>query len=372
MICCLQFALHRERCELLVKGIIINGKFFTQKLTGVQRYAIEIVNALDKLISPGQLEIAIPKNARNVPCYRNIRVRTVGHFTGVLWEQISFPIYALRHMKMPMNLCNASPLLIPGFVCVHDVKVKACPQYFRTLFVMWYRLLFINTMHRANLVVTVSEFSKSEIKRYYGEMKRKIHVVPSCWEHYAKIGYDEKTLDKYQLLAGEFYFALGSLDPNKNIKWIADVARNNQDSVFAIAGFMNQRVFAEAVGFAIPPNLRFLGYVSDKESKTLMRECRAFLFPSFYEGFGLPPLEALSAGAKRIVVSDIPVMHDIFGDIVDYIDPYCNEVDLTGISEISDDDRNDVLGKYSWDKSAREWLVVLDDYLNQTNTEGNL
>ena len=346
-----------------MKGVLINGKFLSQRITGVQRYAIEIVNALDNMIFPGQLEIAVPPNAQNVPRYRNIRIKRVGHFKGILWEQISFAVYALRHKKAPLNLCNVSPLLCPGFVCIHDVKIRACPQYFSKSFIFWYRLLFLNAMRRAYQVVTDSEFSKDEIKKYYGGFVDRICVIFCSWEHYERVGYDGGVLKKYQLSSDGFYFALGSMDPNKNLKWLANAAKKNQDSIFALAGSVNKTVFAEAGDFTCPPNVRFLGYVSDEEAKTLMRECRAFLFPSFYEGFGIPPLEALSAGAKRVVVSDIPVMHEIFSDAVSYIDPYGDNVDLTQINEISEEKRNEILDRYRWEESAREWLRILDSYL---------
>lgn len=342
------------------KSYVINGKFLSQRITGVQRYAIEIVNALDKIVSSGELEIAVPPNVRDVPKYQNIRIGRVGCLKGILWEQISFPLYVLRHKKIPLNLCNASPLLCPGFVCIHDVKIRACPQYFSKPFIIWYRLLFSNAMRRADKVITVSAFSKDEIERYYGISRSLISVIPNSWEHYERISYDDNALEKYQLTAGSYYFALGSFDPNKNFKWIADIANKNQDAVFAVAGSLNGGVFAEMARVECPSNMRFLGYVSDDEAKTLMRECRAFLFPSFYEGFGIPPLEALSAGAKRIVVSDIPVMHEVFGDAVSYIDPRGGDADLAQINEISEEKRKEILNKYSWEKSAEALKKHLD------------
>ncbi len=102
----------------------------------------------------------------------------------------------------------------------------------------------------------------------------------------------------------------------------------------------------------VDKNGKKLGYVSDEEAKTMMRDCKAFLFPTFYEGFGIPPLEAMSVGAKNIYVSDTAVMHEIFGDSVHYINPY-------KYNDIFDDDAADseecirkVLLKYSWKKSA--------------------
>ena len=102
-----------------------------------------------------------------------------------------------------------------------------------------------------------------------------------------------------------------------------------------------------------------MGFVSDEEAKTLMRACKAFLFPTFYEGFGIPPLEAISAGARQVVVSDTEVMHEIFGKGVIYIDPNDYTSDLTNLSEISNEQISELLKKYSWKKSADNLLNLL-------------
>lgn len=127
------------------------------------------------------------------------------------------------------------------------------------------------------------------------------------------------------------------------------MAKKNPMDDFAVAGSINKKIFAEGLGFECPDNMYLLGYVTDEEAKTLMRDCKAFLFPSFYEGFGIPPLEAVSAGAKKVVVSDIPVMHEIFGETANYINPVKNEK----ISVLHDIQR-DVLNKYAWSLSAKK------------------
>lgn len=165
-------------------------------------------------------------------------------------------------------------------------------------------------------------------------------LLDNGWQHFARINYDENALAKYDLEKDSYYFAMSSLEPNKNFKWIAEQAVKNTNDLYVVAGSINEKVFSEGLGFKCPDNMKLIGYVSDEEAKTLMRDCKAFLFPSIYEGFGIPPLEAMSAGAKKIVVSDIPVMHEIFAECVDYID----RSNMT----ISDD----ILSDYNWMQSA--------------------
>ncbi len=330
--------------------IIVNGRFLLHRVTGVERYAREILTELDKMIELEELLMAVPPEVEEIPDYKNIKVVRVGKLHNRLWEHISSPMYVARQKGISLNLCNVAPLPSPGIACIHDVKIKATPQYFSKKFLLWYNLLFFNACKRARKIITVSEFSKREIMKYYHVDENRIEVIPNGWQHYQRIRYDEGTLQKYGVEKDNYFFSMCSLEPNKNFKWIAEVAKRNPDQTFAVAGSINERVFAEGLGFECPENMKLLGYVSDEEAKTLMRDCRAFLFPTFYEGFGIPPLEAISAGAKCVVTSDTEVMHEVFGDSVVYIDP--NEYEVDGSDLLIQKGDRDVLSKYSWLNSA--------------------
>ena len=338
-----------------MRKIIVNGKFLTQRVTGVQRYARELLLELDKLIEKNQITLAVPVEAKEIPDYKNIKVVSVGKRSGIFWEQIEFPLYVKCQRGTSLNLCNVAPLIDPGIVCIFDMKIKMFPQFFSWKFNLWYNILFFNQAHRAKLILTDSGSAKKDILQYYTNLtSEKIQVIYPGWQHYARIGYDESTLTKYGLEKEQYYFAMGSIDPNKNFKWIAEMAKREPESIFAVAGSINKKVFAAGMGFECPSNMRLLGYVTDEEAKTLMRDCKAFLFPSFCEGFGIPPLEAVSAGAKSLVVSDIPVMHEIFGKNANYIDP-ANPTKL----KIFRDDIASALNKYSWEISAKKLLKAV-------------
>lgn len=338
--------------------IVFNGRFLSQNITGVQRYARELINELDKIAKPHEFIIAIPPDARDIPAYKNIDIIKVGRLHGPLWEQISFSVFALRRNLIAINLCNSAPLLNPGIVAIHDMKIKAYPEFFSKKFRIWYSILFKNETKRAKAIITVSEFSKSEIERYYRVANQNIYVIPDAWQHYERIGYDENALIKYGLEKGKYYFAMSSLEPNKNFKWIAEVAKKTPNKVFAIAGAINNRIFKDGLGFECPYNVKLLGYVSDEEGKTLMRDSKAFIFPSFYEGFGIPPLEALSAGCKSIIVSDIPVMHEIFENNAIFINQLVIK-EIPKSKELTTEETKKLLSKYSWKESAKKLYLRL-------------
>lgn len=115
-----------------MKPIIINGRFLVHKTTGVERYAKEIINELDNLAELDQIILAIPPeiDKANISKFKNIKNVQIGKLNNRLWEQISFPLYVFMKRGISLNLCNVAPLLSPGIVCIHDVKIKAKPQFF--------------------------------------------------------------------------------------------------------------------------------------------------------------------------------------------------------------------------------------------------
>ncbi len=336
--------------------IIINGRFYSQKLTGVQRYAGELVAQLDLLYDGTDVEIALPPDAE-MPDLKHIGVVRLGKHTGVVWEQTDFLRYVRKQKAVSLNLCNSAPLYGRKIVCIHDVKIKAYPEFFSRKFRMWYHILFRNITRKALALITVSDFSKEELVKYYRCDPQKINVIYNAWQHYEQIPVSEEHTASFGLQKGKYAFSLGSLEPNKNLPWILQTAKNNPDIVFAVGGGINSKVFAQD-NIELPGNVRLLGYLSDIAAKSLMRDCGYFLFPSFYEGFGIPPMEAMVAGAPNIVVSDIPVMHEIFGGSVSYIDPKRYDYRLADITAPSQK-YDCVLERFSWKRSARKLLGLL-------------
>lgn len=334
-------------------AVIINGKFLSQRTTGVQRYAREIISELDKIIDPDfKIILAINKRAKNLPEFKNIKIKKIGKLSGVLWEQLSLPLYVLRRRALCVNLCNIAPILTPHITTIHDVSFKVNKSFFSKKFTLWYNFVFSLIINRIKEILTVSDFSKAEIFRVYNKNFENITVAYNGWQHMEKISENSAALEKYGLHKNEFYFAMSSLAPNKNFGWIAKAAQNNPEQIFAVSGAVNRKVFGDIFNFEIPKNLKFLGYVSDEEVKALMKGCKAFLFPTFYEGFGIPPLEALSQGAKA-VVSDASCMREIFGDCVYYIKPNDPDVDLDRLIETPVENAEKLLKKYDWKNSAQ-------------------
>ena len=157
-----------------------------------------------------------------------------------------------------------------------------------------------------------------------GVPDEKIAVIGNGWQHFNGVTPDMRIFEQYpQLKRKKYFFTLTSVNRNKNLDWVLKAAENNPQAQFAAAG----RKLDSAVDFSQYPNVTYVADVSDCEIKALMQEAKAFIFPSFYEGFGIPPLEAMSVGTP-VIVSHAASLPEIFGTAAHYIEPDNPRVDI--------------------------------------------
>ena len=343
----------------------VDGSFFAQRLSGIQRYSIELLAALDRIVPPGLVEIVTPQGVETPP-YTNIKTVPFGTHKGGVWQQLDYPRYLKQRGAKGLATCNVIPLFgFRGIAVVHDVCYRARPDFYTDprgrLSAAWHRLQYRRIAKKAERIITVSEFSKSEITKYYGVPASEIEVVYNAWQQMQRIAPDDGVFARHpQLQKGGYYFSMANLLKNKNFPWVLRAAKAKPDAMFAIAGGGSLAEEAGRLGLADLPNVVYLGYVSDGEAKSLMANCRAFLFPTLYEGFGIPPLEAVACGAKQILVSDTPCMREVYGDCAGYIDLDTNPGNVDDTTPPQADPQL-LLEKYSWEKSAEKLLGILKE-----------
>ncbi|BBA50676.1 putative glycosyltransferase [Fusobacterium varium] len=341
--------------------IIINGRFLTQNITGVQRFAHEIVNKLDEFMKKDEVVILVPKNILFKDLkYENIEIKKIGFLRGHLWEQLELPYYVWKNQGRLLNLCNTAPVINTGIVIIHDVSTKVNSEFYSRKFSVFYNILNKVITKTSIKILTVSEFSKKEIMKYYNINSSKIDIVNNAWQHMNKINESEKVLEKLRLKNKEFYLGVSSINPNKNFKYIVELAKIYPEKIFVIAGKLNQKVFGN-MNLDKIKNLVWVGYISDEELKTLYKTTLGFIYPSFYEGFGIPPLEALACGCKKVYVSNTSCLPEIFEDSVIYLNPYKVEKILNEIEIIKEENIKKILNKYSWEKSIKKIINIIND-----------
>ncbi|MEO0855017.1 MAG: glycosyltransferase family 1 protein, partial [Cyanobacteria bacterium J06648_11] len=310
-------------------AIYINARFLSQRLTGVQRYAFELVKTLDRLLADATLPdditftLVAPAKILTTPTLACIELRQVGRLSGHLWEQVELPLYTAGHPLV--SLCNTAPLAkTEQVLTIHDAAVYGAPDAYSFAFRSWYRLLFSTLGRRLRAVITVSEFSKSELLHYCSIPAERLHVIYSGREHAVATPADASILLEHHLSDRPYLLAVSSLSPHKNfsgiVKALEILEADAGEFDVAIAGGANPSVFSQD-SHPLSDRVKYVGYVSDAQLRALYENARGFIYPSFYEGFGLPPLEAMSCGCP-VIVSQAASLPEVCGDAALYCDPH--------------------------------------------------
>lgn len=323
-------------------NVYINGRFLTQRITGVQRYALEIVRELDEILSisnsKGDFFLLVPDNINLKVELKNIKIKRCGIFHGHVWEQLELPLFSRDGYLI--SLCGCAPLLKrEQTVTIHDAAVAAIPESFTWIFRKWYTILYQSAGKHLSRIYTVSDFSRNELNKWFNIPLDKIEITYNGIEHLSSILPDKDVLAKYGLESNRYILAVSSLNPSKNFKMVAQAALKMPDHIFAIAGGSASSVFNN-LNIEMPDNVEMLGYVSDEELIGLYQHAMCFVYPSLYEGFGIPPLEAMYNKCP-VIVSNCASLPEVCGDAALYCDPHdvnslCDCIEKLSQEEIRD------------------------------------
>ncbi|MBN9298378.1 MAG: glycosyltransferase family 4 protein [Filimonas sp.] len=341
-----------------MEQLYINGKFLTQRLTGVQRYAREISRQLLQVL-PG-CEIIAPNNVTAVNDGLNgKKVELYGGDGGVKWEQVTLPKYLKQHHQpLLLNLCNAAPLFYKNKItCIHDLAFIRYPQFFSRQFRLYYKFIIPKIINSSRHLLTVSEFSKHELMDYYKVPESKITVAPNASSSSIVID-KQATFNPFPF---RYFLFVGSMDPRKNLSSLMKAFAQVQlhDMHLVVVGAVNKSFNAATQGeiekYKTHPNIHFAGPVTDAELAKCYAFAEALVMPSVYEGFGLPIVEAFAAGIP-VLAADIPVFREIAGKHATYFDP----LNINSIKEALkkaaggalQPPATDMATRYSWKRSA--------------------
>jgi len=340
----------------------INGKFLSQKITGVQRFALEIVSRLNT--TTHEYTILAPKNIIEDEAFSSLNIRVIGQLTGSLWEQIDLPWY-LNSIGNPLlvNLCNTAPVFYKNqVVTIHDLAFMFNPKWFSKQFVLWYKFLIPSLVKRSRKIITVSSFSKQELIRLLNVDSSKIVVVNNAASPIKKTS---KSRSDYK----NFILFVGSMDPRKNLQTLLSAFSvcNIPDLKLIIVGDVNSNF--KQVEIADSPDIIRLGRVSDEVLSQLYTNAMVFVYPSYYEGFGIPPLEAM-AHSCPVICSNTSSLPEVCGQAALYFSPdRVNELANVIKSIVNEPELRAELIKrgqervnfYSWEKSASSVIEIVNN-----------
>lgn len=298
--------------------VFVNARFLTQPITGVQRYAIEVAKHLNNS-HPG-LRFLTPKDVTHHDLAVQLGAEKVGTRTGHVWEQLELPSHASGGVLL--NLCNTAPLRKRDqLVVLHDASMFAVPSTYSLAFRSWYQTLFLALSRTARKAITVSDFSRRELAHYCRVRPSRFAVVHEGAEHIRAVEPDHSVLARHGLGRRPFLLAVGSQSPHKNFRTLVQALDRLGETPFdtVVVGGARASVFAQSG--ILPRAVKQLGYVSDGELRSLYEHAGGFVHPTYYEGFGLPPLEAMACGCP-VVTSDAASLPEVCGDAALYFDPH--------------------------------------------------
>ena len=350
------------------KQLVYNGRFSTQKTTGVQRVARELIAALVRVQPQGSITVLVPPHADAT--VDGTTTLKVGFSKGVIWEQLALPLFSSRNRIV--NLSNSASVFLGNqIIYMHDAAVFDTPAHFSRLFRAWYRVMFWILARTSLCVLTNSRFSRNRLAHHCGVSTKKISVVPLGADHLDALEPDASILKTLSLTPGRFVLAVSSMNPTKNFgRLIAAFRQLNDASVdLVIVGMRNAAVFGTQDDIAATEqNIKYAGYISDEQLKALYQHAVCFLYPSIYEGFGIPPLEAMRQGCPTLVGRSA-ALPEVCGDAALYCDPYSRDDIAEKLRNLLDSAelRADLkrrgyshAAQYSWSKSAEMMTRIFD------------
>ena len=286
--------------------IFINGRFKKASITGVQRYASEVIKNL---------------KTENLLLEPVVSSSLGGHF----WEQFILP-HSIPKDGLLWCPANTGPMFMRNqVVTIHDASVMDNPQWFSKSFVAFYRMMWKGVTENSRYIITDSEFSRKRLVHFYPNAKKKIVSIPlGVSEEFSSV-YTKPSgkLDREDHRVPKYILSLGSLESRKNLRslfmaWEAWEDRP-QGLILIVAGGKGKNF--SSIGFdRVPAGVELVGRIDDRDLPDLYAGAFAFVFPSFYEGFGLPPLEAMAAGIP-VICSNATSLPEVLGNACLYIDP---------------------------------------------------
>lgn len=332
----------------------VNGRYLVQQMTGQQRYAREIVARLSN-----QLEIIAPPAS-----FKGVR--------GHLWEQMALP--CRMRSDLLWSPSTTGPLTVRSqVVTIHDCAFFDEANCFSRAFAAWYQFLVPRLARGGRKIITVSEFSKQRIVELCRVSPDKVTVVYSGVGQQFRVHYAEEIANvRQQLKLPERYIlCVGSLEPRKNLRRLLTAWRQLQPRLPEVSLVLvgaKSHVFRDAGMAEQPAGVHLMGYLSDEWLPAVYSGAEMFVYPSVYEGFGLPVLEAMQSGVP-VVTSNVTALPEVAGAAAWLVDPLDVESIATGIERVATDSAlvHDLKARglkraaqFTWDQAARETWQVLE------------
>jgi len=353
-------------------------------LGGNETYIRNVIRSLGDVDRGGDYTLFMTDAGlrESIPGAERMRRVAVRPHNPLLRIPVSFPLALARERIDVVHVQYVAPPLCPAriVVTVHDIAYDRHPELFTRAEVARFRLLVPLTVRRAAAVLTVSEFSKRDIVRRYLVPPERVIVAPDAADPMFQPIHDEVRLDAVRQRYGtgdEYILCVGNLQPRKNLRALIDAyvrlrragATRRRLVLVGRKAWLHDDIFAAARDSGYADELVFTGYVPDIDLVALYNAAAVFVYPSLFEGFGLPPLEAMACGTP-VICSNTSAFPEVVGDAALTVDPRDPKALASAIATVlRDTDLRASLAAaglrraahFSWDSTARTILGAYRD-----------
>ena len=305
-----------------------------------------------------------------------------------MWTQIGLPLNLFLSKDKPdifFSPGHYAPRFspIPTVISIMDLAFFHFPEYFTKKDLAQLRSWTSYSVKKAKAIITISTSSKDDIIKLYGTLSDRVHVVYLGIKNTVTLKPHIYPMQELQTKYGinkDFVLFVGTLQPRKNISRLVEafslLAKNekNQNSSIQLVivgkkGWQYEEILESPKKFGVEDRVKFLDFVPDEELTMLYQNARCFVWPSLYEGFGLPILEAMKLGCP-VITSNVSSMPEAGGDAALYVDPKDVQDIAKKLEKVLSDSKlrsemvekgKKQVQKFSWEKTARQTLAILEE-----------
>lgn len=365
-------------------GIDASRAVKTQK-TGVEWYSYFLIKALTQIDQKNKYLLYLQSNAKKEKNFgfdfelpKNFKVKILNWPFKFFWTLGRF---SLEMFKNPPEILfipsHVFPLILPkkSLITIHDIGFDRFPQAYSFFEKKYHRFVIKFAKKYASKIITISQFTKKELIEIYKINPEKIKVVYHglCLEKFKSV--DNSPIISYQLPATSYFLYIGRIETKKNIinllkafkQILFDSRKDLKLVLVGKKGYGYQKIIETIKNLSLEKQVIQLGYISEEEKIYLMKNALAFVFPSFYEGFGLPILEAM-AYSLPVITSETSSLPEIAREAAFLINPYSSEKLSQAMLKITLDEnlRKEMIKRglervkyFSWEKCAKETLSII-------------
>ena len=370
----------------------LDGIPLTALKTGVGHYTFELACALAGVAPESSFEVVYPSNlppvaiteqdaSLSLPANLKIKRVRVGPL-GRYWWSTGLPRYV---RSTGIELFHGTNYDVPLWrqcatvLTIHDLSLLIHPETHETRRVSRFRRRLPLMARAANAVIVPTESVRSEVFEYLGLSADKVFAVPEAARTcFTPVELAETEVVRRRLGIGDdFLLTVGTIEPRKNLLTLLsafeELARERPLATLQLViagsrGWLSEPFFAALERSPMRKLIILTEYLNDEELRALYSSCRAFVYPSIYEGFGLPPLEAMACGAP-VITSRIPALEETTGAAAILVEPTNVEAFAAAIADLldSDDLRSKLsalgrsrAGEFTWERTARLTLDVYE------------